>query len=379
MNEKCNRFDIKVHPKKRDSNIELFRIITMIMIVAHHYVVNSGLVELMYKEPYITNSIFLFIIGAWGKIGINCFVFITGYFMCKSNITAKKFAKLFCEIMFYRIAIYLVFAVLGYETISIGTIIKLFIPIQSVSDNFSGCYLLFFLFIPFINVLVNNINMKKHILLIILSLFTYSLVGSIPLFSVTMNYVSWFTVLYFFSSFVRLYPNKFFNKTLLWGVISIVSIVVSIVSIFVSLKIKGHFGIYNAYYFIVDSNKVLAVITSFSLFMFFKNIKIPYNKFINTVASSTFGVLLIHANSDVMRQWLWRDTLNNVGMYNSPYLYIHAIGSVLAIFTICILIDQARIRFIEKPFFRLWDRCFPSVQNKYYALERKLINKFLNK
>ena len=27
----------------RDSNIELFRIITMFFIVAHHYVVNSGL------------------------------------------------------------------------------------------------------------------------------------------------------------------------------------------------------------------------------------------------------------------------------------------------------------------------------------------------
>lgn len=31
----------------RDSNIELFRIITMIMIVAHHYVVNSGLMDIV--------------------------------------------------------------------------------------------------------------------------------------------------------------------------------------------------------------------------------------------------------------------------------------------------------------------------------------------
>lgn len=29
--------------KRRDSGIELFRIITMLLIVAHHYVVNSGL------------------------------------------------------------------------------------------------------------------------------------------------------------------------------------------------------------------------------------------------------------------------------------------------------------------------------------------------
>ena len=74
----------------RDSNIELFRIITMFFIVAHHYVVNSGLTlddGPIAANPLSANSIFLLLFGAWGKIGINCFVMITGYFMCKSNIT----------------------------------------------------------------------------------------------------------------------------------------------------------------------------------------------------------------------------------------------------------------------------------------------------
>lgn len=31
--------------KQRDSNLELLRIITMLVIVAHHYVVNSGLIS----------------------------------------------------------------------------------------------------------------------------------------------------------------------------------------------------------------------------------------------------------------------------------------------------------------------------------------------
>ncbi len=349
----------------RESNIELFRIITMILIVAHHYVVNSGLLDLMYKDPMSYNSIFLFIFGAWGKIGINCFVFITGYFMCKSNITVKKFIKLLFEIMFYRIAIYIIFALAGYERLSMGSILKLFIPVRNISDGFTDCYLVFFLFIPFINVLLNNLTQRKHILLIILSLFTYSFFGSVPGFSVTMNYVSWFMVLYFISSFVRIYPNHLFNKTLIWGLLSIFSVLISIVSIFVSIKLYGRFGIYSLYYFIVDSNKLLAVITGFSLFMFFKSINIPYNKFINVVASSTFGVLLIHANSDAMRQWLWKDTLNNVGIYNSPYLCVHAICSVLVIFAICIVIDQIRIRLIERPVFLLWDNYSIKIRRKF--------------
>ncbi len=35
----------KNDPRKRQSNIELYRIIVMLLIVAHHYVVNSGLLN----------------------------------------------------------------------------------------------------------------------------------------------------------------------------------------------------------------------------------------------------------------------------------------------------------------------------------------------
>lgn len=106
-----------------------------------------------------------------------------------------------------------------------------------------------------------------------------------------------------------------------------------------------------AFYFVADSNKILAVLTSISLFLFFKNLNIKYNKFINTVATSIFGVLLIHANSDAMREFLWKTVLNNVGAYNTNYLYIHAILSVVGVFIICTIIDQIRIKFIEQPFF----------------------------
>ena len=45
--------------KQRNSNLELYRIIVMLLIVAHHYVVNSGLMEEMAKEPLSSRSLFL--------------------------------------------------------------------------------------------------------------------------------------------------------------------------------------------------------------------------------------------------------------------------------------------------------------------------------
>lgn len=86
--------------KERSSNLELYRVIVMLLIVAHHYVVNSGLFQLMESSTLSGHSLFLYLFGMWGKTGINCFVLITGYFMCKSDISINKFFKLFLEVFF---------------------------------------------------------------------------------------------------------------------------------------------------------------------------------------------------------------------------------------------------------------------------------------
>lgn len=109
--------------KHRESNIELFRILTMFLVIAHHFVVNSGLTAEW--DPLLTNALskrtfFLYVFGAWGKYGINCFVLITGYYMCKSKAKAEKFLKLLFEILFYNVVIYLIFIKTGHETFSLG-------------------------------------------------------------------------------------------------------------------------------------------------------------------------------------------------------------------------------------------------------------------
>lgn len=65
-----------------------------------------------------------------------------------------------------------------------------------------------------------------------------------------------------------------------------------------------------AYMLVSGSNTFLALAISICSFMYFKNLKIRYSKLINIIGGSTFGVLCIHANSDTMITWLWRNLLN---------------------------------------------------------------------
>lgn len=200
----------------RKSNIELFRIIVMFLIVAHHYVVNSGILGPAFLEPYSKSTLFLLLLGAWGKTGINCFVLITGYFMCTSKISLKKFLKLFLSVEFYTILFYFIFLLGDYYSFSFRHFVAVVIPFSSVQTNFIGCYLLFYLIIPFLNTLLNNITKQEHRILLLLGFVIYVLIGTLPFGGTVLNYVSWFIVLYFFGAYIRLHPEKIFNNNKIW-------------------------------------------------------------------------------------------------------------------------------------------------------------------
>ena len=365
--------------KRRDSNLELYRCIVMVLIIAHHYVANSGLMDMIYANPMAGTSVFLTLFAAWGKPGINCFLLITGYFMCKTDISLKKYVKLLLEIYFYRTVLYIVFLITGYEPFSIKTLAKAVLLFKDLGSNFIGCYMLFFLLIPFLNILLRNLSQRMHLLLVMLCLFIYTGVGALgglPYFTIKINYISWFSVLYILAAYIRFYPNRIMEKTSLWCWVTAGVMVLSAVSIVVCAWLGDRLDYPKLiYYAVSDSNKPLALALGVASFLMFKNIKVPYSPVINAFGASAFGALLLHANGDTMRRWLWVDLLKNTQMYHSALLPVHAIVSVLVIYLVCSMIDMLRIRFFEKPFFRWWDKQYPRFFAWYEQKQAAILQK----
>lgn len=346
--------------KERNSNIELFRIIVMLLIVAHHYVLGYG--HTLRDNELTAQSWFLYFYGMWGKTGINCFVLITGYFMCKSDITLRKFLKLLLEIEFYTVAVYLIFSMTGYIDFNPARVMRILWPVNNVNSGFVSGFLLYYLFIPFLNIFVRNITRNQHLVMICLSLFVYSFLAKIPEVGgviISVNYLTWFSIIHVIASYIRLYPMRNEDCTRFWIVATIVSISIAIFSV-VAVRLTGM----GAYYLVSDSNAPFALSTAFCSFMLFKSMKIPHSKFVNTIAASTFGVLLIHANGHTMRQWLWVDTLQNASIFGTSYLYAHALLSVILVFCICALIDWVRRITIED-----------SLINFTYSVIERMLNK----
>ena len=258
------------------------------------------------------------------------------------------------QIYLYRILIYPILLIAGYETLSVVRLVKVAMPSWGFNDNFTGCFIGFWLTIPFLNILVNNMNKREHELLLLLMLVLYTILGSIPSFKVTFNYVTWFGIIYFIASYIRLYPQPLFKHRKFWGWMTLASVILAMMSIIVMNQLFGR----GRFYFVSDCNKILAVAVSVCSFLWFKNMNIKYNKVINAFGAGTFGVLLIHANSNAMRTWLWKDTIDVVGHFttmNIDMFIVFSIVVVLSVFIICNLIDQIRIATLERWFLRWYD------------------------
>ena len=92
-----------------------------------------------YKRQRVPEALMLFmclIFGAFGKTGINCFVLITGYYMCQSAITGRKYFRLLGEIYFYKIIIATVFALTVYQPFTLSILIQIILPFTTINKNF---------------------------------------------------------------------------------------------------------------------------------------------------------------------------------------------------------------------------------------------------
>lgn len=353
----------------------------MFLIVAHHYVVNSGITDLFDFNHISTNMIALQFLGVWGKTAINPFILITGYFMCTSDLRVSKFLKLFFERKFYQVTVFVVFLALGYYSFNIlffKDVFKLLFGwFYGVGNGFMPSFLFFYLFIPFYNRLLKTLDEKLHGILCIVLLFFFTICSTFFLNNSIMLEPVWYMTLYFVGAYIRLYEKNWMKNNKPIGCCLIISVMLSCVSIILIDFWGVRFGFKTWAYFLTDSNKFFAFSNGLLLFLFFKNLHFGQSKVINTISSSVFGVFLLHTSSYAMRQWLWIDFLNVPSMYYKPtwILVSHLLCSVAGVFFIGVVIDKLRIAVIENPFLSFCKIKIPWWNNRifedYINKERK--------
>lgn len=333
----------------RNSAMELLRIISMIMIVFHHFAVHGGFsFGTTLSIPHLWYN---FIIMG-GKIGVDIFVLISGYFLINNDsktFVVNKIIKFIGQVFFYSVGIFVVCGLTGIIDWSIKSLIKATLPITFSQWWFASTYFVLYLLHPYLNKLLRSIEKPIYQRFLLLLVVCWSIIPTFTTSSFQSNSLWWFFTLYSIAGYIRLYGlnRKFTTKHYFLFYLISSALTYSSSIIFTVFGSKWDiFAKHITYFYGQEKLTILSV--SLCLFMCFATLKMNYHKWINMMASATFGVYLIHDNN-IIRKSLWIDWFRNAEYQDSLLLIPYSILVVAAVYIVCTAVDLLRQYIVEIP------------------------------
>lgn len=151
-----------VPSSKRNSNIELLRIICMLMIISLHYMYQGDVLNtLSYGDK---NYSLAWIIESVCYVSVNCYVLISGYYLCDvTEIKKSKILDVIIETVFYSVGIYAVFCLLGVESFNVMSLITGYLfPVIHGEYWFVTVYIVLLLLVPYLNLLIRTLEKEQY-------------------------------------------------------------------------------------------------------------------------------------------------------------------------------------------------------------------------
>lgn len=367
---------------KRNSNIEILRIISILLIICFHYVYKSGytFTTLTIHTVCVKSMWFL------GELGVNLFILITGYHFSKTKPTIKRLTLLFFEVLFYNFLLYglnILFDNNQFNTFKEK--ILLFFPIITEKYWFVTAYILVYILSPFYNILINSFTKRVYQKFLIITIILWSILPTVfGIFYNTSesilyyNRFIWMTIMYFVGAYIKEFDIKFFTsqkRNLITFISTYLIMIFSIIFIYISKKSLSLLGTSQIAYFWTPNN-ILMLILSISLFKFFTNLKPFNNTLINKISSTTLGIYLLHDGS--FTQYMWKNIFKTDIYIYKPTFLLHILIATISIFVVGMIIDFIR-QLLEKHIIKrilelkIWNKLY--IQLKEETLE--IIDKWI--
>ena len=289
----------------RKSNIELLKIIAMVIICFSH-VINPIVYSLGLGNDFSLNPInwiFSFIKNS-GWLGDFIFITCSCYFLYEyRKISWKKMILYYLSTYFELIFFWIICTICG-ATITKELTIKTFTSFILTEHWFVLVYIGFLACVPLLNLIVDKLNRKQHFIINIITLVITTILQVLILFGVLPFEADYkftaFIFLFFIISYGRKYGNYLFMKEHDTKTNLIVAIL-SIVGWYGFIALFNCIGINSPEMFSSSLNIVyfyspIFYFLSISLFLLFKDLKVKDSKAINFISSLSLLFYVGHQN-----------------------------------------------------------------------------------
>ncbi len=327
---------------KRSGSIDLFRTISMLMVVVLHLLGHGGGLKAL-----STNSANWFILSGIESIciiAVNCFALTTGFLYVGKKIKIKNILNLYFQVLFFSLGIAIVFFALGKQTFSLKTFINFLFPIASKRYWYFSAYFILFLIMPLLNIILEKAD-KQFLLAILIGgivlfgayAYLISLVFGDP-FTIQNGYsFIWLAILYLFGGTIKKYELYNKLKAKIWLTLYLLSVFLSYGCglILSALKSFTTLPYISSYIFLFN------ILSSCFLLMFFASIQIKSNKILSFLAKNSFGVYLLHEHTFI-RELFITDKFIFIGKYNPLFAILILFTTAIGIYIVGTIIEYIR-------------------------------------
>ena len=291
----------------RQSNFELLRIVSILFIAIYHAAVGIDWGFDIQNYSELTFDVFFVeILRPLGKIGVNLFVLISGYFLVKSTSSVlKKFLKVWVQLFTISI-ISAVLALLIFGELA-QSVFYYLTPFIHNAWWFATSYLIMLLVSPLLNRIILKSDRQKHFKIILVLFSIQCLLFSCTNIRLDENRIIWFMVLYFIASYIRLYPPQKSNS--FYEFVAVVCYVCSAFFFLLFASWGNEFAL-NA---IKHENSFFIAMCAIAIFIRFSRLDLGCSETINKISACTFGVYLILSDYELKIR-----SYEFMSQYNSP-------------------------------------------------------------
>lgn len=347
---------------KRNSNIELLRVLAMLLIISYHALTT----EIIDAQPDVTIYAWNQLLGNWGILGVDLFVIISAWFSTDQSFRIRKVFSIvfqtFTWVLFFVIASavyhFLETGSISYvvQRLFMGTLEGMVQPLWVRRYWFITAYFYMMLLSPLMNRMIGSFSRKSlgKILLILLFIPIYSNFQHDAV-SDAMN----FCYLYLLTGYIRRYRPRVLVRfakpryILLLALLCVTARLALRLPVPATLQTILHSGLSHTF---AANERHSFVMMVLALLVFYWTVSLPprSNQAVNTVASRCLGVYMFHENHimdfpNVTQSFF--TYLADIGFLRfTPVYPLPFLAGVLVLFLAGTCLEALRFQLLQKPF-----------------------------
>lgn len=365
---------------ERNSNLELLRIVCMVLIVAHHFIVHGFIVNLEAMNTTMTTDRIVGTVLNAIHVSINCFILISGYFGIKFRL--RSLLKLFLTMLFFSLLYYLLTIAFTDKAIKWDQLVYVVRTLSHGPWWFMQRYVYLFLLAPLINYAIKAMDKRQFLVMLLIMTFVNVVMGydGHSMNNVSGNSTAHFVYIYCIGRYIRLYANV--KREHRWWYLAI-SLLCMAGIIAASIINKWFYNFAAPNIRLMYHNNPANLIASIAFFMFFCTLNFK-SRAVNWIASGVLAAYLLQDNSmyiskpyiyaTVKKWWLGEIGTDAWWGLNYDIRWLQFTLLVLLFMAVAILIDKVVQRIYLTPLLGLYDKIEP----KFKPLRQRCID-WLNK